>query len=101
MSLYENIRKRRKEMRMSQVELARKLGYADHSAIAHIEKGDIDLPQSKIIAIAKALDTTPGDLMGDVITRVDLIAAKMERLTDSQLDIIQMLVDDFIGGDGK
>ena len=30
-----------------------------------IEHGKIDLPISKIIAIAKALGTTPGELLGD------------------------------------
>lgn len=32
--------------------------------IAKIEKGQVDLPQSKIIAFADALETTPGLLMG-------------------------------------
>ena len=66
MRLYENIKRRRKELGMTQTDLAIRVGYADKTAIAHIEKGDIDLPQSKIVAFAKALQTTPGDLMGEV-----------------------------------
>lgn len=66
LELYENIRKYRIERRMSQAELAKKTGYGDRSSIAKIERGDVDLPQSKIILFAKALSVTPGDLMGDV-----------------------------------
>lgn len=65
MELYQNIRKRRKELRMSQDELARKVGYTDRSSIAKIENGDVDLPQSKIILIARALDVDAGILMGN------------------------------------
>lgn len=64
LELYQNIRNRRKELGMSQEELAKKVGYTSRSTIARIEKGEIDLSRSKIIAIAKALKTTPSDLMG-------------------------------------
>lgn len=64
--LYKNIRKRRQELSMTQQELAEKIGYTDRSSVAKIENGQIDLSQSKIMQIAKALETTPGDLMGDV-----------------------------------
>ena len=62
--LYDNIRKRRIELGMTQSELAAKLGYADKSMIAKIEKGSIDLPQSKIMAFADALLISASDLMG-------------------------------------
>lgn len=68
LELYENIRKYRKLLGMSQTELAKKTGYTDRSSIAKIEKGDIDIPQSKILIFAKALGVTPGELMGDVET---------------------------------
>lgn len=64
LELYKNIKKRREELGMSQAELARKVGYADRSAIARIERGDYDLPQTKILEIAKALKIPPGELMG-------------------------------------
>ena len=63
--LYENIKRLRKEKRMSQERLAELAGYTDRSSIAKIEKGLVDLPQSKIVDIARALNTTPGELMGD------------------------------------
>ena len=62
--LYDNIRRRRIELGMSQQELAEKAGYTDRSSIAKIETGKVDLTQSKIIAIAKALEISPGTLMG-------------------------------------
>lgn len=64
LELYKNIKDRRTELKMTQTELAERLGYADKSMISKIEKGEIDLPQSKIIAFAKALRTTPSKLMG-------------------------------------
>lgn len=64
MDLYRRIRQRREELGMSQEELAKKLGYKSRSTIAKIEKGENDITQTKIAAFAKALDTTPGYLMG-------------------------------------
>lgn len=64
MKLYENIKRRREELRMTQGDLAGKTGYADKTMISKIEKGVIDLPQSKIQLFADALRTTPRDLMG-------------------------------------
>ena len=62
--LSEKIRSRRKELKMSQEELASLVGYTDRSIISRIEKGLIDLTESKIIAIAKALNVTPEILVG-------------------------------------
>jgi len=68
LNLYKNIRKLREEKGMSQDELARLTGYTSRSSIAKIEKGEVDLPQSKIIELAKVLGTTPGELMGPIET---------------------------------
>lgn len=62
--LYVNIKKRREDLGMSQTKLAELSGYADKTMISKIEKGNVDLSQSKIMAIAKALKTTPRALMG-------------------------------------
>lgn len=65
LQLYKNIKKRRLELQLTQTDLATKLGYADKSMIAKIEKGGVvDLPQSKILAFADVLQTSPSDLMG-------------------------------------
>lgn len=64
LELYKNIKMRRKALGLTQEQLAHMLGYADKSMIARIEKGTIDLPQSKIFAFANVLHTTPSNLMG-------------------------------------
>ena len=64
LTLYKNIKKLREELGMSQDELAEKTGYTSRSSIAKIEKGLVDLQQSKIISFANALGVTPSQLMG-------------------------------------
>lgn len=62
--LYKNIKELREQKGLSQDELAKLTGYTSRSSIAKIEKGEVDLTRSKIIAFAKALETTPSYLMG-------------------------------------
>lgn len=64
LELYKNIKRRRQQLKMTQTDLALKMGYADKSMIAKIEKGNVDLPHSKILAFANVLETTPSELMG-------------------------------------
>lgn len=81
LQLYKNIKSRRTELHLTQSELADKMGYADKSMIAKIEKGLVDLPQSKILAFAKALETTPSCLMG--WTPAEEAAKAMEDLAEA------------------
>ena len=62
--LYKNIKKLREELGLSQEELAKRTGYTNRSSIAKIEKGLVDLSQTKIELFAKVLGVAPGDLMG-------------------------------------
>ena len=62
--LYTRIKKRRQALSLSQEALASLLGYTSRSSIAKIEKGLVDLPQSRISAFADALRTTPAYLLG-------------------------------------
>lgn len=64
LEIYKRIRARREELGISQEELAKRLGYKSRSSINKIEKGENDIPQSKIVAFAQALQTTPERLMG-------------------------------------
>jgi len=64
MKLYENIKKRREELKMSQEELARRMGYKSRASINKIEMGKADIPQSRIIQFAGVLGVSPGELMG-------------------------------------
>lgn len=65
MRFCDRIRLRREELNLSQEELAKRMGYKSRSTINKIELGINDVSQSKIIAFAKALNTTVGYLMGD------------------------------------
>ncbi len=64
MDIGERIKLRREELNLSQDELAKKVGYKSRSSINKIEQDGRGLPQKKIVAFAKALDTTPAYLMG-------------------------------------
>lgn len=64
MTIGERIKHRRKELKLSQRDLAKMIGYADHSTITKIEAGKVDLPQSKIMQFAEVLGTTPAYIMG-------------------------------------
>ena len=63
-TIYERIRARRIELGLTVEELAKKMGYKDKSSISKIENGKADIPQSKVTAFARALNTTTAYLMG-------------------------------------
>ena len=58
------LRLRRKELGLSQEELAQRMGYRSKSSITKLEKGVNDLPQAKLEELAAALETTPAYLLG-------------------------------------
>lgn len=62
--LYKNIKRLREEKGLSQDALAKLTGYTDRSSITKIEKGQVDLQQSKIELFAKALGTSSSELVG-------------------------------------
>lgn len=80
MEIGERIKNKRESLGMTQEELAIKAGYKSRSSINKIEKDGRGLPQSKILLIAKALDTTPAYLMGwdeeKIVFRCDMSNAK-------------------------
>lgn len=62
--VYENIRRRRKELKMTQSELAEKCGYKDHTTINAIEHGKIDISIGRLKQIARVLNISPIELLG-------------------------------------
>lgn len=64
MDIGQRIKSRREQLGLSQDELAKKIGYKHKSSINKIETGILSLRQSKIAAIAEALETTPSYIMG-------------------------------------
>lgn len=63
-SLGFRIRLLREKNNLTQDELAIKSGYTSRSSINKIESGLVDIPQTKIYAIASALNVSPAYLMG-------------------------------------
>lgn len=81
LKLYENIKSLRLQNHMTQDELARKAGYTDRSSIAKIERGMVDLSQSKIKQFADIFGVTPSHLMGWVSEETDKKNSKVAELT--------------------
>ena len=97
LKVYQNIRNRRLELNMSQQKLAELSGYTHKSAITHIEKGERDISQSKLEAIAKALNVKPGDLLGD--TEADIeneILALLNELNQEGKEKVMDYVSDLV-----
>ena len=93
-----NIRKKREELGMTQQELADKLGYASKSTINKIENGTNDITQSKIIAFAKALNTTVPELMGWSNNAKDLKKTIEEYNPEGDRERLRMVFSEFENG---
>lgn len=78
-----NIKARRTALKMTQEELAAKMGYKSKSTINKIELGINDIPQSKIVKFAEVLQTTPKVLMG-----WEEVTEEMEKNNDIMSDVI-------------
>lgn len=64
MKIGDIIKNRREELGISQVELAKRVGYTSRSAINKIEKNVNDIPRNKIEQFADVLQLSPSFLMG-------------------------------------
>ena len=95
MNIGEKIRYRRMQLRMSQRELARKMGYEGNSTLARIEQGKIDRPQSRSGQFADGLGVSISWLMGweEAEKKNDQLVPLVTRLRkDSRfMDAVQML----------
>lgn len=92
--LYENIKKERLRLNMSQQELAELVGYKGKSMIAKIEKGEVDLSIDTISRFAKVLKcseleliwgTPEEELDEETQRKSDLITGYLEQLNDEGL----------------
>ena len=96
LALYKNIKSRRTELKISQDTLAELTGYKDRSSMAKIEKGEVDLAESKIREFAKALKVSPQELMGwDEPEEPQTIAAHFDgdEYTEEELDEIKKFAE--------
>lgn len=123
MELHKIIRSRRIALKMTQQELAQKLGYKSTSTIAKIESGENDIPQAKLAAFAEALNTTTADLMGfknvkpvqevsaNTVTctiskgkpQLEELIKKLDRLDEKDLNrvlsVMKPLIENFVADD--
>lgn len=92
LKLYENIRMYRKQAHLTQDELARRVGYTDRSSIAKIEKGLVDLSQTKIKQFADIFGVSASTLMGgenSIDTNpVEMAERHIEMIMDEDLNDI-------------
>lgn len=97
MKIGEKIKERRNELGWSLRELADRMGYANHSTIARIESGAVDLPQSKLAKFAEVMGTSVAYLMDweQVQKNNDAIVGIVKRLrTDNDfLSLVESLQD--------
>ena len=82
MTIGERIRKRRKELKMSVDELARKVG-KDRSTIYRYENGDIgNMPLELVSPMVEALDMTPQELLSFFTLKSEWLSQKTEKWLD-------------------
>lgn len=98
-SVGERIYKLRKDMGMTQDELAQKLGYKSKSSINKIEMGKSEFPQKKLNDFAKVLNTTPGFLLGLVSEDTSKInatlAAAVRELTARPVEELNAIKEEY------
>lgn len=63
MTIYDRIKQLRIAKNMSQLDLARAVGYKGRSAISKVEKGERDISQSMIEKYARVLGVSPAYLL--------------------------------------
>lgn len=102
LKLYENIKKFRKALGLTQAQLAELVGYTDGSMITKIESGKVDLSRNKVYDFARALNTTPVILMGldkeleeENKKEILLLARDIKTLNKEQQEIIISMINQF------
>ena len=64
MTIGKRIKERREELKLSQRDLAQKMQYTNHSTIGKIERGQVDVSQTRIVQFAEVLGVSVAWLMG-------------------------------------
>ena len=94
-TLGQRIKNRRIELNMTQEELGKKVGYKSRTTVNKVELGICSLNESKIIAFAKALDTTPAYIMGwnEPTKQENELINLILQLTDEETEELSNFVD--------
>ena len=88
--LGKRVKERRLFLNLTQDELASKLGYKSRATINKIELGKNDLRRSKILNMAKILQTTPNYLLGLPENQEEELMIAIKKLIDGQCDISKL-----------
>ncbi len=102
-SVGEKIKIRRSELGWTLRELADRMGYANHSTVARIESGKVDIPQSKVVKFAEVMNTSIAFLMDweedkkqstqdELSERKRLFMQKVEEMSDDQLERLEQIL---------
>lgn len=92
------VRYYRRQIGMSQKELAARVGYTSHVMISQIEKGRTDIPVGRINDLARALGVTPKELLvGEMRSdfRANIISA-LDSMSAQQLEDVWRYIDKII-----
>ena len=83
MSIGTQIRRRRKELKMSVDELARRIG-KDRSTVYRYENGDIgNMPIEVLPHMIEALETTPQELLSSIVAANESLSKRAEKWFDA------------------
>ena len=80
MQIGEKIKARRISLGWSQRELAERMGYKNHSVVARVEAGKVDLPQSRLDQFAKVLGLSHAYLLGLVSEETSIKNDRLAKL---------------------
>ena len=83
MTVGAQIRRRRKELKMSVDELARRIG-KDRSTVYRYENGDIgNMPVEVLPSMIEALETTPQELLSSIVATSESLSKRAEKWFDA------------------
>lgn len=83
MTVGAQIRRRRKELKMSVDELARRIG-KDRSTVYRYENGDIgNMPVEVLPSMIEALETTPQELLSSIVAASESLSKRAEKWFDA------------------
>ena len=110
MSIGDRVKELRIKKGLTQLELAKMLGYKSKSSVAHIENGR-DIPRSMVVKLADVLNSTPAYLMGWETESKEKMSSerdRWERIMEQYADMspdeqkrIDALLDAFFPDDTK
>ena len=99
-SVGERIKQRRKELGLTQGELAERMGYKSKSAICKVETVEDNITTDRIMDFAKALECTPAYLMGwkdvDFVVEdedLEFVIESYRRADESTKEMVRRILD--------